>query len=87
MKMYEQMFDVITQGVRMKTVSDVVRNGKSQVMENIVNKANLKLGGKYLGTIVIAVENRIVVLVAHIGQQRAGESSAHFRPQLRRQAG
>ncbi|KAH7723531.1 WAGO-2 protein [Aphelenchoides avenae] len=45
MKMYEQMFDVITQGVRMKTVSDVVRNGKSQVMENIVNKANLKLGG------------------------------------------
>ncbi|KAH7678335.1 WAGO-2 protein, partial [Aphelenchoides avenae] len=45
MKMYETMFHVVTQGVRVKTVIDVVRNGKPQTMENIVNKTNVKLGG------------------------------------------
>ncbi|KAH7715627.1 WAGO-2 protein [Aphelenchoides avenae] len=45
MKRYEPLFHMVTQGVRVKTVLDVVRNGKPQTMENIVNKTNVKLGG------------------------------------------
>lgn len=45
MKKYECELEIVTQGVRVKTVMDVVTKGRPQTLENLANKANLKLGG------------------------------------------
>lgn len=40
MKKYECELEIITQGVRVSTVLDVVNKGRPQTVENIVNKVH-----------------------------------------------
>ncbi|KAF7638165.1 hypothetical protein Mgra_00002391 [Meloidogyne graminicola] len=45
MKAIEQKTEVITQGLKISTVKDVVAKNKFLTLENIVNKTNVKMGG------------------------------------------
>lgn len=45
MKSLEQRTEVVTQGVKVGTIRQVVRQNKHLTLANIVHKTNCKLGG------------------------------------------
>ena len=46
MKYNERKTEVITQGLKITTVKNVLYKGQWQTMDNIINKTNIKMGGK-----------------------------------------
>ncbi|TMS33025.1 hypothetical protein L596_000809 [Steinernema carpocapsae] len=45
MKFQERKLSIVTQDMKMSSAFDVVRKGKRQTLENVVNKTNMKNGG------------------------------------------